>query len=173
MSRDGHMAIAYRTTGMGCLAVFLFVWLSGWTVGCVLFTYKALFGQAGIDYGGLLFMIPFWCAEFLVLGYALWHFRSITMFTFYPDRLLIERTLLRYRRQRSIPKQEVDVVRQIKDGGEGEDSFPSWGLAIEGRTNIKLLSRQAIEKSAWLGPIVARWAEVEFESSHKKKYEEV
>jgi hypothetical protein len=173
MSRDGHMAVAYRTTGMGCLAVFLFVWLCGWTIGCVFFTYKALFGESGIDYGGLLFMVPFWCAEFLVFGYMLWHFRSITMFTFYPDRLVIERTLLHYRRQRSIPKEEIEIVRQIKDGGEGDDSFPSWGLAIEGRSNIKLLSRQEIEKSAWLGPIVARWAGVEYESSNKKKYEEV
>jgi hypothetical protein len=58
---------------------------------------------------------------------------------------------------------EVTAVRQVKDGGDGEDSFPSWALAVVGRTEMRVLSKQPIEKSAWLGLIVARWAGVTFE----------
>lgn len=165
------MAITYRTAGMRSLAVFFFVWLIVWTIVCGFFTYKVLFGGLGADCIGLLFI--FWGGELAVLGIMLVHFRTLTAFTFYPDRLVLERTLLHSRRQLSIPKEEIEVVRQIKDGGEDDDSFPSWGLAVEGRSNIDLLSRQDIEKSAWLGPIVAHWAGVEYVSSNKKNYEEV
>lgn len=158
---------------MGCLALFFFVWLAGWTCGCVFGTYAALFGENAIEVGLLLFMIPFWAAEFFVLGWALWHFRSITTITFLDDELQIERRLFSYRRERVIRKDGIQCVRQIKDGGEGEDSFPSWGLAVEGEKNVKLLSRQEIEKSAWLGPIVAEWADVDFHQSAKQEYEEI
>ena len=91
------MAITYRTAGMRSLAVFLFVWLIAWTIVCVLFTYEVLFGGLGADSIGLLFI--FWCGELAVLGIMLVHFRSLTVFTFYPDRLVLERTLLHSRRQ--------------------------------------------------------------------------
>jgi hypothetical protein len=35
-------------------------------------------------------------------------------------------------------------------------SFQSWNLVILGYRNVRLLSRQDIDKSRWLGPVVAR-----------------
>lgn len=172
-SRDGYPALEYRTKGMIGIAVFFFFWLAIWTPGCVLMTQQAFFGKNSPEYLLMLFSLPFWAAEIGVIAYVLWLFFSVTAFTFYPDRLLVERTLYKYQRRREIPRSAIKIVRQIKDGGEGEDSFPSWGLVVEGATDLKLLSRQKIEKSAWLGPIIARWAGVEYESSLKKKYDEL
>lgn len=173
-SRDGYPAVEYRTQGMIAIAWFFAVWLAIWTPGCILMTYQAFFGKNSPEYTLMLFSLPFWAGEFGVIGYVLWLFCSVTTFTFYADRLRVERSLFnRYRRTREIPRREISVVRQVKDGGEGEDSFPSWGLAVEGEANFKLLSRQKIEKSAWLGPIVARWAGVEYEPSRKKQYDEI
>ena len=66
----------------------------------------------------------------------------------------------------------------MRDGGQGDDSFPSWGLEVEADTNTNpnidtdrkttLLYRQPYEKSRWLGQVVARWAEVEFVEAAKE-----
>ena len=70
-----------------------------------------------------------------------------------------------------VAKAELKEVKQVKDGGEGEDSFPSWGLALIAGTEVHVLSRQPIDKSDWLGPIIAKWAGVEFEPAKVRKCE--
>jgi hypothetical protein len=110
----------------------------------------------------LLFLTPFWMIEIGMVLYVAWFFRSVTVFVFEPDQLLAERSLLWYRRRRVFPRQGLVVVKQVKDGGE-DDSFPSWGLALVGEKEEPIISRQPIEKSDWLGPIVAEWAGVDFQ----------
>lgn len=157
-SDDDHFVIEYRTTGMGCAGVFFAVWLTVWTVGCVTFTGAALFAPDGIKWSTLLLMLPFWGAEFLVLGYVVWFFWSVTRFTFALDQLEAERSIPGYRRYRVFSRSQITSVRQIKDGGEGEDSFPSWGLVVIGSVGVIVLSRQPKTSSDWLGPIIATWA---------------
>lgn len=171
---ESGFTIRYRTSGMGCVALFFAVWLSGWTASCVLFTAGALFNPDGVIWLLLLFMLPFWVIEFGTITYVAWFFGSQTRFTFGPDELIAERSLWRFRRRRAFRREEITAVRQIKDGGEGEDSFPSWALAVIGQTEVRLISRQPIDKSNWLGPIIARWAGVAFEPcepAKARKYE--
>ncbi len=165
-SRDGYPELTYKTTGMVAVAVFFAVWLTGWTTGCVLMSHQMLFTGQPFRFSQLLLLIIFWGAEFAVIGTVLWLFCSETMITFYPDRLLVERTLHKYQKRWEMARKDIEGVWQIKDGGEGRDSFPSWGLIVAAKsTEIKLLFRQKFEKSAWLGPIVARWAGVEYQAS--------
>ncbi len=162
--------IRYRTRGMGCLALFFAVWLSIWTACCVLFTYAALFDQQDVDWLGLLFMVPFWVAEFGVAGYVAWFFGSVTRFTFGPEELVAERSLWRFRRRKVFHRGEVTAVRQVKDGGDVvDDSFPSWALDIICRAEVRVLSRQPLDKSSWLGPIIAQWAGVGFEPAEVRE----
>ena len=165
-SRDGYPAVIYKTTGQTPVAVFFTLWLSIWTVACVAMAYQAFF-KGPINYQMALMAIPFWAAEVGVIALVLWMFFSVTTFIFYPDRLAIEKTLGKYQRRQEIAKGDVKGIRQVKDGGEGRDSFPSWGLVVATTVPNKILSRQKIEKSAWLGPIVARWAGMEYEPCHK------
>lgn len=170
-SGDGDFMIRYRTTGMGCAIVFFFVWLSGWTAGCVTFTAMALFNPEGVSYVLLAFMVPFWIVEFVTIGFLIWYFVSRTSFIFQPDQLVIERSAIWYRRRRIFPKKEITAVRQIKDGGQGNDSFPTWGLVVMAGPGVQVLNRQPIDKSDWLGSIIARWAEVPYEPAQERKYE--
>ena len=110
----------------------------------------------------------FWAGGVWVLGYALWRFHATTKLTFSADCLLLERRLFLYKDRCSVWKREIERLRQVKDGGEGEDDFPSWGLSLDAARTVRVLSRQEIEKSAWLGPIVAQWAGVEYRKWEEK-----
>lgn len=160
---DGSPVILYRTRGMGCSAAFFAAWLTIGGLACVLGLYEALVAPAGMNLLLALFITPFWAVGFFVAGYVAWYFFSATRFTFGPDLLVVERFLWRWNRQRQFARADVRAVRQVKDGGEGEDSFPSWALAVVGHREVRVLSRQPIDKSAWLGPIIAQWAGVAFE----------
>lgn len=170
---SGVCVVRYRTTGMGCAGWFFAVWLTGWTAICSLFTVLALSQADGIDWLMLLFIVPFWIAEFATLAYVAWFFWSVTRFRFEPDELVVERSLLWRRRQQVFLRQQVTAVKQVKDGGEGEDSFPSWGLVVLGTGGVFVLSRQPRDKSDWLGPVIAKWAGapyIPYEPSVKEKY---
>ena len=170
-SEAGDLQIRYRTTGMGCVAVFFAVWLSFWTVGCLAFTCVGIFKLDGIGWLILLFMVPIWMIDVATFAFVAWYFRSITIVQFGPEELVIERSLLWIRRRRNFPRAELKEIKQVKDGGEGEDSFPSWGLALIAGTEVHVLWRQPIDKSDWLGPIIADWAGVEFEPAKVRKIE--
>ena len=165
----GDCMIRYRTAGMGGALFFLFVWLVGWTAGCVIFTAMALFNPEGVSYWLLVFMIPFWAAEFFVIGLFAWYFFSRTNFTFESDQLVVQRSFFRYHRQRVFPKKEIAAVKQVKDSSSN-DQWLSWGLVIMAGEGINVLSRQPIDKSDWLGPIIARWAEVPYEPAQERQY---
>jgi len=49
-----------------------------------------------------------------------------------PDSLFLYRTVIVVRWGRSIRRDEVRRLVQVKDEGEGDDDFPSWGLLLEG-----------------------------------------
>jgi hypothetical protein len=155
---------------MGCAGLFFFFWLFGWTAGCVLFTTMAIFNLQRGGYFFLALMIPFWIIEFGTIGFVVWYFASSISFTFETDQLVVERSVFRYRRRRAFPKKEITAVKQIKDGGQGTDSFDSWGLVIMAAEGVQVLFKQPIDKSDWLGPIIAKWAEVHFEPAQERQY---
>jgi hypothetical protein len=166
---DRSLEIHYRTQGMGCMAIFFAFWLTGWTAGCVFMTANVFYSPSGSDLILALFTVPFWVAEIFTIAFVAWLFGSVTQFKFGSDELRVERSLWWYRRSRIITRNEITAVRQVKDGGEDEDSFPSWALTVVGPSEVQVLWRQPIEKSNWLGPIIAQWAGVSFEPHKESK----
>jgi len=161
-SDKGHPVIKYRTKGMTGIMTFFIIWLSFWTSACVFFTIHAFIAPGGIKVGLLLFLIPFWAAEFIVIGYVIWYFGSIVSFEFHPEKLIVSRNCLAYKKQRELLKNQIIRIRQVKDGGEGEDSFDSWGIIVEADKKYKILYRQQAEKSEWVGRIIEKWSQKEY-----------
>ena len=144
---------------------FLIFWLSGWTVACVglLVAYLRGFPTQDGSTIPLWFVLVFWAVEIVMGRFFLLMLFARRTFRLDCDRLAYEMTSVLYRERELIPKESIQTLVQIKDGGEDEDSFPSWGLTLEasdGKT--ELLFRQAYEKSEWLGQILAQWAEVPY-----------
>ena len=156
-SGEGHLEIRYRTTGMGFVSMSLAVWVGVWTAGCLMCTGLALFDGDRAHWIVLLYMLPFWLIDLAIIAFAEWHFRAVTRFEFGPEELVIERSLWWIRRRRVFLRTELKAVRQSNDEAEREDTFPSWGLALIAGTEVHVLSRQPIDKSDWLGPIIAKW----------------
>lgn len=83
---------------------------------------------------------------------------------FLPERLVVERRLFGLPvRHRVWVRREIRRVCQVRDGGRPYDSFPSWGLWIDGAGAGALLTQGTRGRSAWLGRLVARWAGVIYE----------
>ena len=142
------------------------VWLLGWILTGIFLSYQATAASK----------VPLWLAALwwisgiigfrYVFGYALWRLRSVTSYTFSEDELLVENTFLTRRTRRKVARREVRAVRQVYDGGQVDGLVThSWGLVVEAPDKLALFAHEGFETSAWLGPIVARWAQVTYESS--------
>ena len=160
---NGYPLIKYRATGMTGLKIFLAMWLIFWTLGCVFFTMYAFLAPGGIKVGLLLILIPFWAAEFIVIGAIIWNFGSIMSFEFGDEKLIVSRNCLKYKKKREIFKSYIVKIRQVKDGGESaEGTFNTWGIVIEADKKYKILHYQPIEKSEWVGRVLEEWAQKEY-----------
>lgn len=171
----GTVQIEFTNERRSCLVIFLGVWMAGWTMACVFLLSQLLAGQPlapneSGDFmstlpGSWLFAAPFLLAEIGVGLLFLWLLRGRTELLLYEDCLILRRSLSSYQRETRVSRSTVTRVMQVKDGGEGDDSFPTWGLKVEharGET-VSLLWRQPIERSDWLGPVIADWAGKPFE----------
>lgn len=161
--------IHYKRTGMGCLNLFVVAWLVGWTFFCVLLLHQFLNGgtMENGDSIPLWFVLIFWGVEIGVACLLAFLLFSKRIFRVDPFALAIETNVLGYRRYKEIPRDSIERFVQVKDGGEDDDSFPSWGLKVEGDEKVTLISRQPYEKSHWLGQFLAQWADVEFVKAYK------
>lgn len=163
---DGREAfvIRHKRTGMGCMNLFLMVWLAGWTVGCV-FLLQQYFAGGTMDSGDPIpwwFVALFWAAEIGVAALLLNLVFSRKRFRVTPNAIEMETDLLGWKRTKTVQRSNLRYLEQVKDGGEGEDSFPSWGLVAHGAEKTTLIYRQPHNKSLWLGRILARWTGAEF-----------
>ena len=182
-SVDGDECIIdHSRTGMGCLNIFLGVWLTGWTIGCS-FLVHGYFTGGKMESGA---PIPFW---FVMAFLGPWFFVAFLLlysnfarkrFRLTPDALHIETRLLFLQWSVAIPRETISQIKQIKDGGEGDDSFPSWGLQIRssnlvnslvqrlvllnyfGRKNRMrtILARLPYVHSEWLATVLSEWSGV-------------
>ncbi len=160
---NGYPLITYRSMGTTGIKIFLAIWLTIWTLGCVFLTMHTFMGPGGIQVGLLLFLIPFWAGEFIVIGAIIWNFASIRSFELGDEKLIVSRTCLKYKKKREIFKSYIVKIRQVKDGGENaEGTFNTWGIVIEADKKYKILHYQSIEKSEWVGRILEEWAQKEF-----------
>ena len=156
--------IHHRRTGMGCLNAFLLAWLMAWTAGCLLFFVvhpdKARWVNCSPPPAWAAAL--FWGADALVAFFTAYLFFCRKSFRIDRDQLVIETRLLGLRWTRTLARADLRRFVQFKDGGEGEDSFPSWALRTEGERKTTLLVRQPYECSQWLGQTLARWAGGEY-----------
>jgi hypothetical protein len=157
-SRDA-LRIVYRRHGMGCMLFFLGFWLLFWTVGGFFAVYMVVTRHEM----SLLIWLAFWLlGEALVACFLMWYLFGRTHVVLEPQLLRVQKVLFGWQRGWSVKRDEVELIRQVQDGGTGEDSFPSWGLEVVAGKTWNILGRQAPEKSEWLGRVLAAWSGVPF-----------
>jgi len=171
----GTMHIEFANERRSCLVIFLGVWMAGWTVACVFLLSQLLAGQRlapnepgsfmNSSAGAWLFATPFFVAEIFMGLLLLWLWHGRTELLHGENDMRLVQRFFRFPRQKFLRRNDITRVIQVKDGGEGDDSFPTWGLKVEvsGGDQVMLLWRQPIEHSDWLGPLVAEWAGKPFE----------
>ena len=158
------LIIHHKRTGMRRMKRFIIFWFAIWTGVCLLLLRAYLTGAETPDGRTvpLWFALPFWVLEVVVacvLAYLLFCRKS---FRLGAHDLTVATNILGLTRTEAMPKESIERLLQVRDGGEGEDSFPSWGLEVEGDRTITLLRRQPYEASHWLGKVLAEWADAEF-----------
>ena len=87
------------------------------------------------------------------------------IFQIFDDEVIFVVRWLGLEKRRRIVRAEVQSIKQIQDGGLGEDSFPSWALEIHTPKPNCLIVRQPYPTSSWLGCILAEWAGVDFQKA--------
>jgi hypothetical protein len=163
-SGGDDLIIHHLRGGMGCMNIFLVVWLAGWSVGCV-FLLRQYLNGGKMDDGApipLWFVCAFWVSEVVVACLLIYLLFCKKSFRADAVCLSVDTVVLGFKRSKTIPRKSIKRFLQVKDGGEGDDSFPSWGLKVEAEKKTTLLFRQPFEKSRWLGRILAKWARVDF-----------
>jgi hypothetical protein len=163
--------VAYKSTGMGCMLWFLGICISGLAGGMAYFAIAQpadfrdmIFGSWWTPFAfaaGIGAIVYFTC-------FMIFHVFGEAVISVTSDDVAVSRRLFGLAWTKTIPRSHVSYLMQIKDGGEGDDSFPSWGLRLVGRRNCSLISRQPIEKSDWLGGRLAEILGVEFTPSEKR-----
>ena len=169
--------IRYRSKGMGCMVFFVGSICLGLSV---FFTFSFFFDAPRDFFGedaGYIRSKP-WFPYAMTLFYGaiavglfdtLWKIFGITEFRFTPKALSIRRSLFFLSRSKVIESSNLIRLQQIKDGGDGEDSFPSWGLLAYAPGKTKILSKEGIDKSDWLGPEIASYYAIPFERCPMRK----
>ena len=116
------------------------------------------------------FVLVFCAVEVVVVWVVVFFLFCKKSFRFDSASLTIETKVLGYRRIKVIPKDSIRKLVQIKDGGGENDSFPSWALKVEvGKDDpVTLIFRQPYDSSHWLGSVLARWADVEFDEAPRE-----
>ena len=163
--------IEHFRTGMGCLNLFLVVWIVGWIIGIL--TIVIPFEGITVKTSGY-----FVCLALAVLALISSLFTKKS-FCLTESSLCIETRLWFLRWHLTLTRETITHLIQVQDGGKGRDSFPSWGLKVKSASdgrgllerimsfaylgrNVRyrsLLYRLPYEHSYWLGIVVARWAE--------------
>ncbi len=167
----GELRIAYRSAGMGCQLWFLGIGVVALAGGLTFFAITQPGDLRDLILGAWWAPLAFAAGISAIVYYAwvvVFHVFGETVISVTSDRVAVSRRLFGLALTRSIPRSDVSHLEQIKDGGEGEDSFPSWGLRLMGRRKCWLISRQPIEKSDWLGNRLAQMLHVEFRPSAQR-----
>ena len=135
------------------MKAFFVVWIVGWTGFLVggTFRHGELAVPVAVDIG--------------MAALASFLFSTKRAFCFREDSLIVVTRWLGLEWLRKIDRTQIKSVKQVKDGGQGGDSFPTWGLQVRAPKRIHLIVRQPYPTSLWLGRCVGQWAEVEFQSA--------
>lgn len=165
----GERVLHHRTQGMIGLKFFAIVWCTFWLGGSSFpFWIQAGKSESVADF--LQYAIKNWpLLIFVAIGLAVtvffaWLLLKRTMITFGNTALSVDRSLLGIRTRQQLPKSTIREALLKKDGGEDEDSFPSWAVTLRVKDegdqkdkSITLLSRQENEIAAWLTDEINGW----------------
>lgn len=154
--------VKYERTGMIAMNFFFGVWLWGWTSGGIVCLFIGYMDRDLTLFYFALLMLLVDIIMSLIFLYSVYCKKS---FKFDEECLVIKTKVLYYKTTKLFTRKNITQVKQIKDGGEGKDSFPSWGLNMMYRNKkVRIILRQPHEKSLWLGKIISTWANVPFET---------
>lgn len=168
ISGDQYTAtIHYKRTGMEAMHIFMVVWLSFWTMGCFALVSIFFLQFQGIPVDNtepipFIVVLGFCTAEIIVASLLIYSLFAEKIYRLDYGDLTVRTKLFSWQWQQQIPKAAIAKVIQVQDGGRGRDSFPSWGLKLQGKPSIRLIFRQPYESSQWLGQVIASWAKVEY-----------
>lgn len=138
-------------------------------VGGIYLTRKNLF-QPGIEAFDILEVTIFLLVYFGLGLVGIWYFFAQSTYTLMKDRLVVVSSLGIFRRAEEILKKDIYLIQQVQDGRYSEDSFVRWGLVLNGgKRRWRLLYRQNVEVSYWLGEVVSDWSDIEFESVYDSR----
>ena len=172
--RGDRVAITYCSRGMGFMVAFLLFFMAIWIpVGCFLLSPfllnpPRLWALVLAKPLLVLCLLPI-AATAGAVYLLLWKLFGITTFEVSQQELVVSKQLLGWQRLRRIPASTISGLEQLKDGGEGRDSFPSWELKLHAQPSLTLLSREPIDKSDWLGAFLAHCYGVDFRPAQKRK----
>jgi hypothetical protein len=149
--------LTYKSHSMGVMiafALFLSLSLGGAFLGFA-FSSPTEFQDFAFTtwWTPIIFGIPFGLLYFIY--FSLFNLFGFTQFLADRNKLAIRKSLWFWSSSRTIECDASLHFEQLKDGGEGEDSFPSWGLRAVGAKKLTLLFRQPLEKSDWLGQLLS------------------
>ncbi len=176
-NEESKYQISYRSKGMGFMVFFVcsisVILGVTFTSGLFFDTPENFFG-ADADYIKSRSWFPvgivlFYAAVLVGVVMSLSKLLTVTTYEISPQNLIVNRRFLFFSNTQTIPSLQIQKLSQIKDGGHGEDSFPSWGLNLYAGRQIKLLRRETIDKSDWLGAELASYYGVEFELSESRE----
>ena len=165
MESGEFIRLTYKAHGMGCMVAFMLI--LPLMVGGGFLSFAII---SPTEFHGLLFA-TWWSpicslsglgASMYFLWSAMFNLVGLTEIIATDEDLTIRRNLGPWTSSKSMKLNQILRIIQFKDGGGEEDSFPSWGLRVVGHQKLILLSRQPIEKSDWLGGLLAQHFNVEF-----------
>jgi len=101
----------------------------------------------------------------------MWFLFGRTRFTLSEQGLWVHKQLFFWQRIRFVPVEAMRYVQQEKDGGQEmtEDSFATWRLRIKTSEDIELLWKQPIDKSDWLGKVLAEKYSIPFIQAEERE----
>lgn len=115
---DGSTMIVEVREGSIVLAVFLGVWLTFWTIGCVALIQKCI---AGPTFESILFGVPFWASWIAVSFAVLASLFSRSRLAFSDWGLQYESSILRPVWQANVPLHELRSARVLEElDGDGD-----------------------------------------------------
>ena len=156
---------------VGGVSYFLAFCLAGMTFACI-FAFISYFQHGKLDDGTEM---PFWFPLAFVFG---WIFLAtltarltfcVKTFAFHADHLSVETKVLFANWRQVIQNAAIQSIDVVKDGGENDDSFHTWGVTVESAKDgfyffkstkqYALLWRAGLEQSEWLHDRVLEWHE--------------
>ncbi len=176
----GSIWIDYHSGSVRGPAIFFVIWVVFTSLACVGSVYDLYSGYDSLaSFASYLAKVPWlgWlavavAAMFMIVLPAVvlaWFLFGQSRHGLSDEGLWVQKRLFFWQSNRFIPLQAMRSVRQVKDGGQEEDSFPTWGLRIQAEGDTNLLWRQPIEKSDWLGEVLSECYDIPFVPSDERE----